>query len=282
MSAALLPESDLSRARDEVATCVGADGLGPGLHLLTLEAPEAAREALPGEFAQLQVVPGPLLRRPFSFSAVDPGRGTVSFYLRVYGEGTRRLAQLSPGSTVRLLGPLGRGFSLPQVKGSSLLVAGGVGAAPFPHLAGQLLARGERVRWLNGAASADQLFPLGLLPAGLAGSLQVTDDGSSGRQGLVTDALAELLDGVDRVYACGPNPMLQAVAETASRLRPEALVEVSLEAPMGCGFGTCLGCSIPLLSQGTAVPGLCCRQGPVLAADQVDWEGLRHQPSHLE
>ncbi len=282
MSATLLPESDLSRARDEVATCVRADGLGPGLHLLTLEAPEAAREALPGEFAQLQVVPGPLLRRPFSFSSVDPGRGTVSFYIRVYGEGTSRLARLERGSAVRLLGPLGRGFTLPESRGSSLLVAGGVGAAPFPQLASRLLAQGERVLWLNGAASSDQLFPLRLMPSGLAGWAQVTDDGSSGRQGMVTDALPELLDGMDRVYACGPNPMLQAVAETVGRLRPEAEVEVSIEAPMGCGFGTCLGCSIPLLSQGVSVPGLCCRQGPVLAAAQVDWEGLRHQPSHLE
>lgn len=282
MSAPPLPESDLSRARDEVATSLGVEKLGPGLHLLTLEAPGAAGDALPGEFAQLQVEPGPLLRRPFSFSGVDPRRGTVSFYLRVYGEGTRRLVQLPSGSAVRLLGPLGRGFTLPEAQGSSLLVAGGVGAAPFPHLAGRLLALGERVLWLNGAASSDQLFPLHLLPPGLAACVQVTDDGSSGRRGLVTDALAELLEGVDRVYACGPNPMLQAVAEMACRLRPGAAVEVSLEAPMGCGFGTCLGCSIPLLSGGVPVPGLCCRQGPVLAAGQVDWEGLRRQPSHLE
>jgi dihydroorotate dehydrogenase electron transfer subunit len=282
LSPVQLPESDLGRARDEAATCLGVEELGPGLHLLTLEAPGASSAALPGEFAQLQVEPGPLLRRPFSFSDVDPDRGTVSFYLRVYGEGTRRLAHLAPGSAVRLLGPLGRGFSLPESRGTSLLVAGGVGAAPFPHLASELLASGESVRWLNGAASSDQLFPTRLMPGGLAPSVQVTDDGSSGRRGLVTDALAELLGGVDRVYACGPNPMLQAVAEMAARLRPEALIEVSIEAPMGCGFGTCLGCSIPLLFQGTPVPGLCCRQGPVLAADQVDWEGLRRQPAHLE
>ncbi|MDA8395885.1 MAG: dihydroorotate dehydrogenase electron transfer subunit [Candidatus Dormibacteraeota bacterium] len=282
MSPVQLPESDLSRAHDETATCIAVDELGPDLHLLTLEAPAASRAALPGEFAQLQVAVGPLLRRPFSFCGVDPGQGTVSFYLRVYGEGTRRLAHLTPGSCLRLLGPLGRGFSLPETSGTSLLVAGGVGAAPFPHLAAQLLARGERVLWLNGAAGSAQLFPLRLMPGGLAGSVQVTFDGSSERRGLVTDALPELLAEVDRVYACGPNPMLQAVAETAARLQPEALVEVSIEAPMGCGFGTCLGCSIPLRLQGAPVPGLCCRQGPVVAADQINWEGLSRQPAHLE
>ena len=282
MSPAQLAESDLSRARDELATCLQVDDLGPQLHQLTLRAPGIARSARPGEFAQLQVAPGPLLRRPFSFSGVDGERGTISFYLRVYGEGTRRLAQLRPGSRLRVLGPLGRGFSLPAGPGRSLLVAGGVGAAPFPHLAERLLAQGERVTWLNGAASADQLYPLSLMPSSLDGVVQITADGSSGREGLVTEALGERLEGTDRVYACGPNPMLLAVTEMAARLRPQAVVEVSIEAPMGCGFGTCLGCAVPLRMNGSPVSGLCCRQGPVLEAAQVDWEGLRRQPAHLE
>lgn len=280
--AELAGESDLRSAGDEIASCQAVDQLGTGLFQVTMHAPGVAGRATPGQFAQIQVdpEPTPLLRRPFSFSRTDPQTGTVSFYLRTFGVGTQRLVAAAPGATLRMLGPLGRGFTIPRAPGFAVLVAGGLGVAPFPMLADWLVRRGWRVVWLNGAATAGQLYPMELLPPGLADAVHVTEDGTAGARGLVTDVLEPLLEVGCRVYACGPNPMLAAVAQaTVGR----AELEVSIEAPMGCGFGTCLGCAIPLVDSesGARSLGLCCRQGPVLPAAVVDWQRLAIQPAHL-
>ncbi len=287
---ALVGRSDLSRAVDETAVCAQSVDLGADLFEITFVAPELARLAEPGQFAQIEVDPGPvpLLRRPFSFSRADREQGTISFYFGIVGEGTRRMAGFRPGHRVQILGPLGRGFTLPRSRGRSLLISGGLGAAPFPLLAERLSERQEELVWLNGARTERELYPDHLIPPGTSRRVQFTQDGSAGRVGLVTDGLVDWLDTSQRIYACGPNPMLNAVhslwASRSELPRPE--LEVSIEAPMGCGFGTCLGCAIPLLDPGhpggDGPLGLCCRQGPVLAASALDWERLLRQPSHLE
>lgn len=287
----LVGESDLSRAVDEMATCLGVDSFGEDIFEIRFHAPRISSLAEPGEFAQLLVDDGPipLLRRPFSFSRSDPSSGMVSFYMAAIGQGSRRLRRFLPGDRLRMLGPLGRGFSLPEVRGTSILVAGGLGAAPFPLLMDRLLGRGERVVFLNGARRAGELYPENRLPPGLEALVVRTEDGSRGQAGRVTDDILDLVQGAHRVYACGPNPMLSAIADIWSEIRigegqcPR--LEVSIEAPMGCGFGTCLGCAIPLRlpsEDPLAGPlGLCCRQGPVLEAQELDWPRLLLQPSHL-
>lgn len=289
-AAALVGRSDLSGAVDETAVCVRSVDLEANLFEITFEAPQLAQLAGPGQFAQIEVDPGPvpLLRRPFSFSRADRAQGTISFYFGVVGEGTRRMAGFRPGHQVQILGPLGRGFTLPNSRGRSLLISGGLGAAPFPLLAECLTASQEEVIWLNGARTAGELYPDHLIPAGTSRRVQFTQDGSAGRTGLVTGGLEEWLATSQQIYACGPNAMLNAVhalwAPTAQISGPG--LEVSIEAPMGCGFGTCLGCAIPLLDPGHpgggGPLGLCCRQGPVLEASALDWERLLRQPSHLE
>ncbi len=284
---ALVGRSDLSEALDEPAACVKVDHLGANLYEITFEAPALAGLARPGQFAQIKVDPGPipLLRRPFSFSRADPETGTISFYLGVVGEGSRRMAGFPPGHPVRILGPLGRGFSLPATPGRSLIISGGLGAAPFPLLAERLIAQDEEVIWLNGARTVVELYPNHLIPGGVARRIQFTQDGSAGETGLVTEGLAARLDGVQRVYACGPNAMLDSVHSAWAAGAAAPRLEVSIEAPMGCGFGTCLGCAIPLCDPGHPASegplGLCCRQGPVLAAGALDWERLLRQPAHL-
>ncbi len=277
--------SELARALDEEATCARVRDLERDLFEIQFSAPQLAARARPGEFAQILVAEElvPLLRRPYSFSRADPQGGTVSFYLAAIGQGSRRLRRFLPGQIARILGPLGRGFTLPERPGRSLLVAGGLGAAPFPLLMERLLAAGEEVMWLNGARSAGGLYPADLLPPGLMLAQAVTEDGSAGLRGMVTDALAPLVRGVERVYACGPNPLLAAVAGILSNSPDPVELEVSIEAPMGCGFGTCLGCAIPLASiDGEGPPGLCCRQGPVLRGEELDWERLLRQSAHLQ
>ncbi len=283
-----LGESDLGRARDELAICRGVEPHQANLFEISFVSPEVARAASPGEFAQILVAerPIPLLRRPFSFSRVDAAAGLVTFYLGEVGAGSRQLRQFRPGQEARILGPLGRGFSLPEQPGRTVVVAGGLGAAPFPFLIDRLIAAGERVVWINGARSAAELYPEQSLPPGLAEAVLRTEDGSLGERGLVTDGLAQRLDGAGRLYACGPNPMLAAVTDVWRAARADGgrvgPLEVSIEAPMGCGFGTCLGCAVPLVGADAHGPwALCCRQGPVFPADSLDWPRLLSQPSHL-
>lgn len=284
-------ESDLRRAVDEVARCTAMLPLQSNLFEISFHASEVARRAQPGEFAQIRVDQSqiPLLRRPFSFSRADPEAGIVSFYLGAVGVGSRRLRAFAPGDEVRILGPLGRGFTMPDRPGRSALVSGGLGAAPFPLLAHRLEELGEEMIWLNGARNAAELYPDELIPPGMRELVQFTEDGSQGQKGRVTAGLLPLLNDLDRIYACGPNQMLAAVvslvAGAAPQLGDSPQVEVSIEAPMGCGFGTCLGCAIPLRPSdgvGDPVVGLCCRQGPVLRAPRLDWERLLQQPAHLE
>ncbi|MDA8331369.1 MAG: dihydroorotate dehydrogenase electron transfer subunit [Candidatus Dormibacteraeota bacterium] len=291
-AADLVGESDLTLAVEEVATCLGVDSLGENLFEVLVLAPRIQSLAEPGQFAQLLVDEGPvpLLRRPFSFSRSDPRSGMVSFYLAAVGQGSRRLSRLRPGDQLRMLGPLGRGFSLPETRGTSVVVAGGLGAAPFPLLMTRLLQGDERVVFVNGARRALELYPEERLPRGLSSLVVRTEDGSRGQAGRVTDGLLDLMKGADRVYACGPNAMLSALVAIWEETGPGAGVErprleVSIEAPMGCGFGTCLGCAIPLrLPSGDPAEGplgLCCRQGPVLDGRELDWPRLLLQPSHL-
>jgi dihydroorotate dehydrogenase electron transfer subunit len=279
--------SDLRRARDEVGAVVGVEELGGGLVELTAHLPHLAATARAGEFAQLRCGPGPvpLLRRPFSVAWVEGEH--CSFVFERVGAGTRLLAAMRPGDLLGSLGPLGVGFTVTPSMRHVVCVAGGLGCAPFPLLARQARDLGvERVVVLHGAATASRLYPAARFVRGEDAGVHVveaTDDGSRGHHGFVVDLIqAGLLGDVDAVFACGPNPMLAATAplvlQHPDRLAPPGICEVSLEAPMGCGFGTCLGCTLPVRRDGGTAWALCCREGPVMPMDSVDWDGLRALP----
>ncbi|HEX6537569.1 MAG TPA: dihydroorotate dehydrogenase electron transfer subunit [Candidatus Dormibacteraeota bacterium] len=274
--------ADLSRTRLERGEVVGVERLG-ALVELTVLLPHLAATAAPGQFAQLRCGPGvvPLLRRPFSVAWVD--REACSFVFEEVGIGTRLLGGLRPGDELEILGPLGRGFAVGPAATGVLIVSGGVGCAPFPLLIRRLIEHGIRdLVVLNGAATATRLYPAGRFGRGAAVDVrETTDDGSHGIRGLVTDLVRALPDdGPRTVYACGPNRMLAALWQIlADADMNSGIVEASLEAPMGCGFGTCLGCALPLrdLDGGTRW-GLCCSDGPVMAMSSVDWEAIRALP----
>ncbi len=246
--------------------------LGPDMRLLRLLAPDTAPAARAGQFVMLHTSPGrdPLLARPFSIHQVE--RDELHILYRVVGRGTRLLAQARPGQELELWGPLGRGFGLDHQR--PLLVAGGVGVAALALAARQAKAGGARPRMLLGLATARGLG--GLLDylefflAGLGVSLELTsEDGSRGQPGLVSDLLARRLADCDGVLACGPLPMLKAVAGLAGQAGVEC--QVSLEAPMACGVGACLGCALPRAGGGYL---RVCREGPVVEAGLVDWQRL--------
>ena len=274
--------ASLRGVRDEEGEVVAVDQLGGGMVEISARLPHLAATAAPGQFAQLRCgPPGALvLRRPFSVAWTQGD--VAAFVLAPVGAGTRVLASLRAGDRLTALGPLGTGFSLLPPGARALCVAGGLGCAPFPLLADRLLAGGAAgVTVISGAGTAALLYPPERYARGGAAVdvVECTVDGTRGRRGVVTDLLDAELPGVSAVYACGPNPMLAALSRALDVAVPPRLVEVSMEAPMGCGYGTCLGCALPAVDgDGEAPWMLCCRDGPVMPIDRVDWEALMALP----
>jgi dihydroorotate dehydrogenase electron transfer subunit len=249
---------------------------------LTLVAPRIAEDARPGQFVHLlagedRSFP---LRRPFSIHRVErPGAalGTVEVVFDVVGAGTRALSRLRTHDVVDVLGPLGRPFAPPSEPAACVLVGGGYGTAPLFFLATELRVRRCRVDFVIGAATATRLLDA-MEAKRLGHSLTVTtDDGSSGRRGLVTDPLPDLLarTRAARVYACGPMPMLAAV----SRLSAAAGLpcQVAVEEQMACGTGICFSCVLPVGAEaGTGATRMArsCLEGPVFDGAAVAWAEL--------
>ncbi len=228
------------------------------IYRLVLSAPgEFLEDSRPGMFVQVEIPPGPfpLLRRPFTISRVR--RDEMEIILQVKGTGTQTLARLATGVDLQVLGPLGNGYR--PVKGHWLLIAGGLGAAGFPYLADNV----DFSEVLCGASTSDRLLEI---PCDSYRT--VTEDGSCGRKGLVTDLLDTVRWGDFRAIAlCGPVAMMKAVVD---RMPVNALeiTQVSAEARMGCGWGACEGCSVPAAEGGYLK---CCSDGPVIPASEIDW-----------
>ena len=227
--------------------------------VITLDAPEVAATVKAGQFVNLGLNPGPLLRRPFSVYRAIEDR--IEVILQAVGAGTAQLLALREGDLVSCLGPLGRGFEIGSGGRSAVLISGGLGVAPMPVAARDARAAGLQVTWVHGARSADDLCSESEGDAVIV----ATDDGSAGFAGTSVAAAPD----ADLVLACGPNRMLAAVAGRW----PDA--QVAVETYMGCGTGVCLGCAVPLKRGGY---DRACTEGPVYRAGDVDWAAL---PSHL-
>ena len=238
---------------------------------------EIAREARPGQFVMIhpKKYSEPLLPRPFSIHRVQGNR--VDLLIRAAGQGTQQVCGLSHGEVLEVKGPLGRGFTLDPER-ASILVAGGIGVAPLLYLADRLITmkRNKTVappRLLIGAGSKKELLGLREFKEMGIRVRAVTEDGSFGRKGLVSDLLEGMSDkGLERamIYTCGPQGMLRAVASwAAARSVP---CQVSLEARMACGMGACLGCSVARPDDGGQGYAKVCQDGPVFEAQEVAWD----------
>jgi NAD(P)H-flavin reductase len=192
---------------------------------------------IPGQFFMLEA-PGRPLPRPMSLCQAPPGE--LGFLIEGVGPGTRALAAVEPGTELQVFGPLGNGYRLDVHK--PLLVGGGIGVAPFPYLSEQLGAPpailGFRSDWHAEAAALVPKSEVVVEPT------------------LVTEPLTDLVTQCYKVFACGPEPMLEAVRELA----PDA--QLAWEAPMACGYGACYGCSVEI----DGVLQRLCVAGPVLEA----------------
>jgi dihydroorotate dehydrogenase electron transfer subunit len=248
---------------------------------LTLAAPEIAAGAEPGQFVAFAVggqLSAALLRRSIAIAGV--GEGTVTVVVAPHGVGSTWLTGLQQGDRVDVVGPLGRPFPLPAPGTPALLVGGGYGAAALVPLAAALAAQGSPVAAVAGAASADRLCSLDELAATGARVEVTTDDGSAGRQGLVTLAVEELIGDAGAVYACGPMPMLRAVASAATAAGLPSYVAV--EEAMACGIGVCMTCVLPVIgADGRSRFARSCTEGPVFGGDRVRFADVGRLPADL-
>jgi NAD(P)H-flavin reductase len=253
-----------------LATVVANRSLG-AYRLITATDAAGPADPRPGQFYMLAAAERwgggaderPHLPRAFSFARARPaGEGVeLDFLLEAIGPGTERLGSLEPGEGLALVGPLGVGFEAPG-ESSAILVGGGIGAAPVLALEDELRAGGAEPTVLLGFRSAAHAEGATLFE----GPQVATDDGSVGRQALVTELLAERLDddAGATVCACGPPPMLEAVRALCADRAIRA--QLALESGMACGFGACFGCVVPTKEGYVRL----CLEGPVLDADRLD------------
>lgn len=252
------------RRHQLVAPLLRRESIGDAYHVLTFD---VGRDlgARPGQFLMVRGAEwgdAPLLPRPMSYLS---GGITPSILIKVVGEGTMRMARAEPGEPFALLGPLGVPWRAPSAGRRPILVAGGVGIAPLLFLARALSAAGKRPLAVYGGRTARDL-PLDDDLGELAEVHVTTEDGSRGTRGRVTDLLPSLLAEDTEVFTCGPDRMMAAVAELAEAR--DVPCEVSVETPMACGYGVCLGCPMPARAGGYVYA---CTEGPCIDARRIDW-----------
>lgn len=249
------------------AAVITSDEIISGVYLIRLGCPPLDPPARPGQFVMVRCGEGTeyQLRRPLSIHQLDGERLALLF--NVVGKGTRWLSQCQAGEKLDLLGALGNGYEIYPDSRNLLLVAGGIGIAPLVFLAGEAIRRGKEITLLLGAATAGQLYPSRLLPAGVR-LVTATEDGSGGEKGMITDLLPDFAGGADQVFACGPLPMYKTMARMPEL--KDKPVQISLEVRMGCGLGICYGCTVKTREGLRQV----CKDGPIFNLDEVLWDKL--------
>jgi dihydroorotate dehydrogenase electron transfer subunit len=240
---------------------------GNNQHKLVLQSDAVILPVSPGQFANVEIQGNNdvFLRRPFSIFDFDRLNRTITILVKVLGRGSRTLTRVEPGMKLSLVYPLGNGFSLPQKDEKILLVGGGSGVAPLLFLASKSGLKASQMDVLLGARTAADHVPVEAYSS-LAVCHFTTEDGSLGEAGLVTShSLFSDLSGYDKIYCCGPLPMMKAVASIARA--QQIFCEVSLENLMACGFGVCLCCIEPTIKGNLTV----CTEGPVFNINDLVW-----------
>ena len=244
---------------------IGQQRVGGNFYRLTLKAPDLARRVRPGQFIHIRVTDGlkPFFRRPFS---VFRAKKNLEILYEVVGPGTKILSQKKKGDRLDVLGPLGNAFVLPDKKIKQVvMIAGGIGLAPFMILTDVLKKKRVEKILLFGARSRPAVLPLKEFKANGCRVFVSTDDGSQGVKGRVSALYPKINPGSDTamIYACGPKAMLADVKRYARKHRLKA--QASCEEVMACGLGACLGCVI----QTTQGYKTVCHDGPVFDLDEI-------------
>ena len=263
---------------------------------MELACPEIASIARPGQFIHLLIDQrhDPLLRRPFTIYRAK--NGSIEILFQTIGRGTHLLSRKRPGDEVRVMGPLGNSFFIPDELETAILVGGGIGIASLMMLAEELERKGKCSIGLIGGQNYRRILGVDELQSAGVEVHVSTDDGSCGYHGLVTELLRKILlnyasritfhVGFDtlrtqpksrfthhasRIYACGPDGMLKSVAQIATEFHIPA--QLALENRMACGVGACLGCVLKLKSpDGGSEYKRVCIEGPIFDAQEIVWD----------
>ncbi|HZK26369.1 MAG TPA: dihydroorotate dehydrogenase electron transfer subunit [Thermoclostridium sp.] len=239
------------------------------IFFIRLKSEKIAKNAVPGQFVNIKCCDGldAFLRRPISILRTDPREGTFDIVYMIRGKGTDILSQLKCGDYLDCMGPLGKGFTLPE-KGEKVWVVGG-GIGIFPLLF--LLERSVDVYKASflGFRAKDSIVLQNEYEKASDQITITTDDGSYGVHGLITKPFLERLEKEkpDRVYTCGPTPMIKSIAEIC--IERDIFCEVSMEQRMGCGIGACLVCACKIKHNDDYEYQHVCKDGPVFPAEKV-------------
>ncbi len=255
------------------AKILGNDEITPGYFVLKVESSELASLARPGQFAHIKCgdEKGIILRRPFSFYKVEGEN--VFFIYQVKGRGTGVLKRRHPGEDISILGPLGNGFWLENNGKKKIIVAGGMGIAPFPFMIKDMVSNAKilpkDIIFIYGAKRKEFLIGLDEFRNFGISLYIATDNGKEGFKGTAPELLSALFKKEELksgdYFTCGPEEMIRNVVEIAKK--QESRVQVSLEERMACGVGVCLSCVRKVKNQYLRV----CKEGPVFWGDEVEW-----------
>ncbi len=247
--------------------------LGNDYYSLTFAPYRRVKVCRPGHFVHILLpstdVP---FRRAFSIANTVIENQELEIIFKVFGRGTRLLSSLRKGDTVNVLGPLGVPFRMPGRSHRAIIVAGGIGYPPLLYLAAEMVRRDhppDSIEFFYGGKSAPDILDSRRIKRLGVNFHPVTEDGSLGRKGLITEPVERFIKDHGttglRIYGCGPEGMLKAT--DALGLKYGIPGQISVEAPMPCGTGICLGCVVPLVKGGYA--RVCC-DGPVFALGEID------------
>ncbi len=261
----------MSEKFQETVTVVSQKQIGTGIYDLTIQTKEIAAAAKAGQFVSVYSNDASkLLPRPISLCGIDRKAGTLRLVYRVTGEhtGTEEFSRLQAGDTMKIMGPLGNGFTVEKGR-KAFLIGGGIGVPPMLQLAKEMKDAGENFQIVMGYRDAGTFLLDEFKEQG--DSFVATEDGSVGTKGNVLDAIRENHLDADVIYACGPTPMLRALKAYAEEQNMTCYV--SMEERMACGIGACLACvcnSTEKDAHSNVKNKRICKEGPVFNAKEVE------------
>ncbi|SDK93920.1 dihydroorotate dehydrogenase electron transfer subunit [Natronincola ferrireducens] len=240
--------------------------ISPQIYEMIFLSKEIGEQGFPGKFVNLYCEDGRhLLPRPISICEIDKNNHTIRLIYAIVGEGTKQISHLRVGDKVKVLGPLGNGFTVEKGNGKNIVIGGGIGVPPLLELVKHL--KGSTTVYLGFRCNpilieefkkyVDYVYV-------------ATEDGSYGHKGNVLELIKQHNPIGDRVYSCGPKPMLKAIGEWAKE--QDLPAELSLEERMACGIGACLVCTCKTQGKEDWEYKRVCKDGPVFSRDEVIWE----------
>ena len=236
--------------------------------LIRLQSTEPLPQIVPGQFVNIEIknTSEIFLRRPFSIFEVDYSQNLISIIVKILGRGSKKLTEISIAEELSLIFPLGKGFTFPNKNDHILLIGGGSGVAPMLFLAKESGLNLNNVHLLLGARTYEDHINVDNYRQ-YGNMYFTTEDGSLGEKGYVTQhsVFQNNISSFDKIYACGPDAMMKAVAREAKKAN--VFCEVSLENLMACGFGVCLCCIEPTIKGNLCV----CTEGPVFNINDLKW-----------